>query len=79
MSTITRLLLPALLLLIPLTDAFARSLPETRPDRVGLDPERLERIDEQMQQAVDDGVMVGGLLHLLHEQAHHRRSADDAL
>ncbi len=60
MPTITRLLLAALLL-VPFTDALARALPETRPDRVGLDPERLERIDEHMLQAVDDGVMVGGL------------------
>jgi len=39
----------------------ARVLPETQPEKVGLDSERLERITTYMNQAVEDGVMVGGL------------------
>ena len=38
-----------------------REIPETQPARVGLDPERLERIGEYMNQAVADGTMVGGM------------------
>lgn len=41
--------------------AGTRELLETQPERVGLDPERLQRIDAYMNQAVADGVMVGGL------------------
>lgn len=41
--------------------ALAGGLPTTKPERVGLDSERLERISAQMNQAVADGVMIGGL------------------
>jgi len=41
--------------------ALARPLPGTRPERVGLDPERLARISAVMNDAVADGTMVGGL------------------
>ena len=54
-----RAALVALLLVFTAVQALGRSLPETRPDRVGLDPDRLDRIAEQMNQAVADGVMVG--------------------
>ena len=41
--------------------AFARDLPEANPARAGMSAERLERLTRHMQQAVDDGVMVGGV------------------
>ena len=41
--------------------ALSRPLPGTRPERVGLDPERLARISAVMNDAVADGTMVGGL------------------
>jgi CubicO group peptidase (beta-lactamase class C family) len=56
-----RAALIALLLSLTAVQALGRALPESRPDRVGLDPDRLERIAEQMNQAVADGTMVGGL------------------
>jgi CubicO group peptidase (beta-lactamase class C family) len=39
----------------------AREIPNTSPERVGLDSERLERISGYMNEAVADGTMVGGL------------------
>lgn len=42
-------------------DALARDLPAGKPAREGLSAPRLERITEHMNQAVADGVMVGGL------------------
>jgi CubicO group peptidase (beta-lactamase class C family) len=53
------ILLIAAILLPP--QLLSRALPETRPERVGLDPGRLGRIDQHMNHAVADGVMVGGL------------------
>ncbi|MCB1683164.1 MAG: serine hydrolase domain-containing protein [Pseudomonadales bacterium] len=41
--------------------AAARPLPETKPERVGLSSERLERLSAHMADAVADGTMVGGL------------------
>jgi len=49
------------LLVVTAAEVSARDLPTTRPERVGLSAERLERLSSQMQKAVDDGVMVGGL------------------
>ncbi len=43
------------------TQAWARDLAPSRPARVGLDPERLIRISENMEQAVTDGTMVGAV------------------
>jgi CubicO group peptidase (beta-lactamase class C family) len=48
-------------ILLAAGQSLARALPESRPDRVGLDPERLERISEFMNQEVANGTMVGGL------------------
>lgn len=39
----------------------ARDLESARPDREGLDPERLQRIATQMNARVADGTMVGGM------------------
>ncbi|MBK81561.1 MAG: serine hydrolase [Gammaproteobacteria bacterium] len=39
----------------------ARELPEAKPARVGMSAERLQRLTDHMNQAVADGVMVGGL------------------
>lgn len=50
-----------LLLLVGTVELSAKTLPTAKPQRVGLSGERLERLSAQMQQAVDDGVMVGGL------------------
>lgn len=44
-----------------LPSALAQNLPTVRPERVGISSDRLERIDAHMQQAVEDGVMIGGL------------------
>lgn len=52
--------LALVLLLCTAVAAEARELPTTRPDREGLSAERLARITEHMNQAVADGVMVGG-------------------
>ncbi len=41
--------------------ALARDLPEANPSRVGMSAERLERLTRHMEQAVADGVMVGGI------------------
>lgn len=56
----TALVAAALSLLFSLS-AVAREIPASQPERVGLDPERLERISEYMEQRVADGTMVGGL------------------
>ncbi|MEZ5598768.1 MAG: serine hydrolase domain-containing protein [Pseudomonadales bacterium] len=48
------------LILVAIADAQARDLPRTKPEREGFSSERLARIDAYMQQAVSDGVMVGG-------------------
>ena len=55
-----RTCLAALLLLVA-NLASARDLSPVRPERVGLAPERLERLTEHMNRAVTDGVMVGGV------------------
>ncbi len=55
------LLFAVCLLLVSAADISAGELPTTRPERVGLSTERLERLSGQMQKAVDDGVMIGGL------------------
>ncbi len=41
--------------------AFGRELPTTQPSRVGMSSERLQRLTDHMNQAVAQGVMVGGL------------------
>ena len=41
--------------------AFAKDLPNTRPEREGFSSERLSRLTDHMQQRVEDGTMVGGL------------------
>ena len=41
--------------------ALARDLPAAKPERVGMSTQRLERLTSHMNQAVADGVMVGGL------------------
>ena len=51
----------AALLLFAAVPASARDLSPVRPERVGLAPERLQRLTVHMNQAVEDGVMVGGL------------------
>jgi len=50
-----------LLLLIANTSVVARDLPSAKPAREGLSADRLARIDAHMNQAVSDGIMVGGL------------------
>lgn len=54
-------LIAGLLAILTASTALAGSLPETRPNRVGFDPERLERISEFMNARVADGTMVGGM------------------
>lgn len=53
--------LALLVLALAVPAAMARDLPEARPDRVGMSAERLARLTEHMDQAVADGVMVGGM------------------
>ena len=47
--------------LLTSAQGLAREIPQTQPERVGLDSERLERISDYMNQAVADGTMVGGM------------------
>jgi len=56
-----RSLLTGLLLVLIALPVIARELPEVRPERVGFDPERLQRISEYMKGRVADGTMVGGM------------------
>jgi CubicO group peptidase (beta-lactamase class C family) len=48
-----------LVFVVPL--ALARELPSARAERMGMSTERLARLTEHMNRAVEDGVMVGGL------------------
>jgi CubicO group peptidase (beta-lactamase class C family) len=50
-----------LLVMFAASSGLAGSLPETRPNRVGFDPERLDRISQFMNARVADGTMVGGM------------------
>jgi len=56
-----RWLIAAVVMVLLTSATQARSLPEGRPDRVGFDPERLERISAFMSARVADGTMVGGM------------------
>lgn len=49
------------LLVLTAAQGCARDLTRAEPHRVGLAPDRLERLTARMNQAVHDGVMVGGL------------------
>ncbi|MGD8831009.1 MAG: serine hydrolase domain-containing protein [Pseudomonadales bacterium] len=51
----------AALLLMLAGNGLARELTPVRPERVGLDADRLDRIAENMNAAVADGTMVGGV------------------
>ena len=53
--------LATLLLVFVAAPVPAQELSAVRPERVGLASERLERLTAHMNQAVDDGVMVGGM------------------
>ena len=59
-SRLIPLLFVSLSLLVSVAAA-ARDLPGGNPKREGLSPQRLERISSHMNQAVADGIMVGGL------------------
>ncbi len=50
----------AALTLAPALQLQAREFPEVKPAQAGFSAQRLERIDTYMEQAVEDGVMVGG-------------------
>ena len=54
-------LLVLMLLVAAAPASAARELSAVRPERVGVSSQRLQRIDAHMQQAVNDGVMIGGL------------------
>ena len=60
-SRSAHLIIAVCLLVASAAEISARELPTTRPDRVGLSSERLERLSGQMSKAVADGVMIGGL------------------
>ncbi len=49
------------LLLCTGSAVLARDLPQAKPAREGMSAERLDRLSRYMQQAVNDGTMVGGL------------------
>lgn len=51
----------AVLIVFLAVPGLARVLADTQPGRVGLDSVRLERISPYMNQAIADGVMVGGM------------------
>lgn len=51
--------LALLLTLATAASAFAQGLPPDRPERLGFDAERLARIDQVMQQSVDEGQVAG--------------------
>ncbi len=60
-SALLRSTLLSIAFLLTTSHTLAQSLPATKPERVGLDSQRLERISEHMNHAVADGVMIGGL------------------
>ena len=53
--------LSVVLLLAAVPSALARELPTAQPARAGMSAERLQRLTNHMNEAVEDGVMVGGL------------------
>ncbi len=57
----TRTFLSIFLIVALASQAFARELPSSQPSRVGMSSERLQRLTDHMHEAVEDGVMVGGL------------------
>lgn len=58
---IVKIYLAIVLLVSAVPNAFGRELPTTQPSRVGMSSERLQRLTDHMHQAVEEGVMVGGL------------------
>ncbi|TCO78290.1 serine hydrolase domain-containing protein [Chromatocurvus halotolerans] len=48
------------LLWLVLGNASAQPLPQGQPDSLGFSEERLQRLTDHLQRAVDDGIMVGG-------------------
>ncbi|HIG41864.1 MAG: serine hydrolase domain-containing protein [bacterium] len=53
--------LGAVFIIVASTQLFARDLGNAKPEREGVSQERLDRITEHMNQAVEKGTMVGGL------------------
>ena len=58
---ITRTFLSVCLLILSTTQGFAKDLQSGNPARQGMSQDRLDRITTHMNQAVENGVMVGGL------------------
>ena len=62
-----------LLVLAGASSALGRELPVVKPERVGLSAVRLARLTDHMNQAVADGVMVGGLVSTARDYGAMRR------
>ncbi|MFT6284399.1 MAG: CubicO group peptidase (beta-lactamase class C family) [Arenicella sp.] len=60
-QSISAFMLSAFLLLALALPASAKDLPSRKPAKEGISQQRLDRITEHMNQAVEDGTMVGGL------------------
>ncbi|MCZ6644592.1 MAG: serine hydrolase, partial [Gammaproteobacteria bacterium] len=58
---IAKIYLSIVILVSVVPHAFGRELPAAQPSRVGMSSERLQRLTDHMNQAVEQGVMVGGL------------------
>ncbi|MCZ6657700.1 MAG: serine hydrolase [Gammaproteobacteria bacterium] len=58
---VVKTFLSVVLLVLAVPHTFGRELPTALPARVGMSSERLQRLTDHMQQAVEEGVMVGGL------------------
>lgn len=56
------LVLVCLALLAPILDALAAPLPEAKPEDVGMSSQRLERMSNMIQQAVDSGEIPGAVM-----------------
>ena len=58
---VVKTFLSVVLLVLAVPHAFGREMPTAQPARAGMSSERLQRLTDHMHQAVEEGLMVGGL------------------
>jgi CubicO group peptidase (beta-lactamase class C family) len=84
--TLDRSLLPALILLLHLplhaAEAAGQSLPTASPEEVGMSAERLLRVNQRIQEYIDDGLIAGAVTliardgRVVHHEAHGFRDRE---